>query len=111
MSLKTDLGINGQTRDLGREFDMHEFKGYTIAEINNIKIMLQEMKAAQEKQAKAYNDNCIACKKETGDRIKTCETDIKGLQAFKNQLLGIAVIGGLVAGSLINLLFDFFMKK
>ena len=41
---KEDYDFNGERRLLGREISNHEFKGYMVAEIKNIKDIIAELK-------------------------------------------------------------------
>jgi hypothetical protein len=98
MITKSDLAVNGQHKALGREFEMAEFKGYTVAELNNIKELLKEMKGDYVRETEEFRKTCQTHRETIGDRIKDCEDNISGLEAFKNKVLGIAAIAGIAAG-------------
>lgn len=111
---KKEYGVNGEHRVLGREFDMHEFKGYTISEIRNIKDILKEMKQdnfremkemreQQARELKVIIESCNTCRTNVNVRVDDCEKDIKDLNAFKNRVLGLAALAGIAATALFNL--------
>ncbi len=68
---KKSLGINGEHTALGREFSMHEFKGYMVAKVDSIEKRLDK-------------------KDERDEKI---DNRLKSLETFKTYAIGI-VIGG-----------------
>jgi len=108
MISKQELGINGQHKALGREFEMAEFKGYTIAELNSIKGLLKEMKDDYVRETIEFTKACQGHRESIGIRIKDCESNISGLEAFKNKVLGIAALVGIMAGIIGNFITGFF---
>ena len=71
---KKSLGINGEHTALGREFSMHEFKGYMIAKVDSIEKRLE--------------------------KVEKYDGRIKSLENFKVYAIGI-VIGGTAVANLI----------
>ena len=94
---KKDLGVNGEHTKLGREFNMAEFKGFTIAKVDSIEKMLGEIK----EDSKEY-------RKLNRERFEDNEKDIKELKTFKTQILTLAtavgIAGGVIGNGIINFL-------
>ena len=78
---KQELNVNGEHAKLGRELTMVEFKGFTTAKIDSMEKTL------------------VRIEKSMNGRIKDCEDDISDLKAFKNQVLGLAIGCGAIAGA------------
>jgi hypothetical protein len=108
--MKQDLGINGEHTQLGRELNMAEFKGYTVAEIKNIKDMIKEMKEEQIREMKEFRCACADHRKGVYERMNAHSKKIDDLQAFKNKVLGIAILVGSVAGVVGNFVLTVLMK-
>ncbi len=73
---KKSLGINGEHTALGREFSMHEFKGFMVAKVDSIEKRLEKVED--------YNNR------------------LKSLENFKMYAIGI-VVGGTIV---INVLWE-----
>lgn len=82
---KKSLGINGEHTALGREFSMHEFKGYMVAKVDSIEKRLDK----------------------ADERDETIEKRIKSLENFKIYVVGI-VVGGTV---ILNLAWEAFKAR
>ena len=82
---KKSLGINGEHIALGREFSMHEFKGYMIKSVDSIEKRLDK----------------------ADERNEKTENRIKSLENFKTYAIGI-VVGGT---ALLNVLWELVKTK
>jgi len=82
LGTKKDYGVNGNHTQLGKEFSMAEFKGFTIATMNEIKERMQRM-----------DDYYSRLEEKTQTRIKDCEDSVEGIDKWKSNMEGkIAVL-------------------
>ena len=99
---KEQLKVDGDHSKLGREFNMHEFKGFTVAKIDSIEKTLCRMENNHKEEMKLIRE-----------RFKSNEEDIDDLKEFKTKVWSISVAIGLVASGVAfvgNLLIQFLIN-
>jgi len=99
---KQDLEINGDHTKLGRELNIHEFKGFTVAKIDSIEKTLVRIENDHKEEMKLMRE-----------RFKDDERDIEDLKEFRTKVWSIGAAIGVVASVVAflgNLVFQFFIK-